>query len=150
MVPSREDPGQNLLTGLNYSGGRGLGCARQCLHERKVQALSPLLLGSGFGVHFWGPPWSPEFFARTKGKLGFVPVGRGCVWGGLASFLEIGQLSLAVGQWGRGSWVGDVAPRLQFRWAAVSWFLRNPVFVAGYSHRPLPTPSPRAGASTFL
>ena len=31
--------------------------------------------------------------------------------GGLAFFLEIGPLSLAVGQWGRGRWVGDAAPR---------------------------------------
>lgn len=34
-----------------------------------------------------------------------------------------------------------------FRWAAVSWFLRNPVFVAGYSQpHPHPTPPHRLQA----
>ena len=69
--------------------------------------------------------------------------------GGLAFFLEIGPLSLAVGQRGRGRWVGDAAPRLQLLWAARSRFLRNPVFVAGYSHTHIHTPPPHPHPSRW-
>lgn len=79
MGPSREDPGQNLLTELNHSGSRGLGCAGSAWN---IPLHSPLWLGSRFGVHFWRSPWCPEFFARAREKLGFVPVGRECVLSG--------------------------------------------------------------------
>lgn len=68
---------------------------------------SPLWLGNSFRVHFWRSPWCSGSLLALAKNLDFVPVGRECMlsgaWrgGGLAFFLEIGPLSLAVGQWGR-------------------------------------------------
>lgn len=112
-------------------GGRMLGCAGQCLGESNVPLNSPLLLGRVFWIYVWSLPWLPKFFARATGKLGFVPAwGAGRV---LLFFLEVGQLSLAFGQWAGKSVLTMLPLDLGFTGRLrVSWFPRNLIFVVGY------------------
>lgn len=95
-------------------GARALGCAGQCLDESNVPLNSPPFAGRDFRVHFWGFSWLPKFFARAKGKLGFVPALGGREEGIRLSFLEVGQLFLAVGQWAGGAGLATMPSDLSF------------------------------------
>lgn len=71
----------------------------------------------------------------------WICAGFGGQGGVLLFFLEVGQLSLAFGQWAGKSVLTMLPPDLGFTGRLrVTWFPRNPVFVAGY-HTPLSLPS---------
>lgn len=77
----------------------------------KFLYIFPFCWGEALGSSSGGLPWPPEFFAGSKGKLGFVPAFFGRGWGGVSlSFLEIRQFSLAVGQWAGGGGLATLPP----------------------------------------
>lgn len=128
-----------------FCGCRALGCAGQCLQESKVPLKFTLLLGK----RLWGPflgvfPGLQNSLLVVKENLDLCPLLDG--GGGVVSrFPSWKSVSFP---WQLGSGLGELAwrrcPRLQFHWAAASSFLRNPVFVADYSHPP-PYPQPSSG-----
>lgn len=100
------------------------------------------------GLRLWGPtcgifldPWES---ARSGGELGFS-----VCFGGLVLLSR--TRSAFLGSWagGWGSRAGDAASAPRVHWVAVSWFLRNPVVVAGYSQPRFPPPSPRSRGLNF-
>lgn len=95
-----------------FCGCRALGCAGQCLQESKVPLKFTLLLGK----RLWGPflgvfPGLQNSLLVVKENLDLCPLLDGGGGGGVSlSFLEIRQLSLAVGQWAGGAGLATLPP----------------------------------------
>lgn len=134
-----------------FCGGRAVGCAGQCLDESKVPMYFPLLLGRGFGVHSRGSSLASKIsLLAVKENLGLCRLFFGAGGGGASlSFLEIRQLSLAVGQWAGGAGLATLPPT-SVSLSGCELVPKKPKIRGGlFTPQPL-TPSLGAGASTVL